>query len=266
MKTVQQANEVFNFTKERNFTQISNELLLDKRLTFGARGLLAMMLSRPKNWQFFKGELASNTTETEYAVTKLLKELSEKKYIYKFQVGVKGEIKKFKWLWFINEMPFTDEQMKYIDTKFRNHDNIKSTTSCINDNRKSDVYSNTNLLSNTDLKDKKIDTINQSSLDNERVEFRKNFREYINIVSKSTGLDIFRIENVIQPSLFKDIEIKEVIEKIKESDFLQGLKEDKPKIGNFTTKNMLNRILIDSYKNKNTVKEKNLDGMLKGIV
>lgn len=120
---------------------------------------------------------------------------------------------------------------------------------------------------NSDInKDKKIDTINQSNLDNERVEFRKNFREYINIVSKSTGLDLFRIENVIQPSLFKDIEIKEVIEKIKESDFLQGLKEDKPKIGNFTTKNMLNRILIDSYKNKNTVKEKNLDGMLKGIV
>lgn len=110
---------------------------------------------------------------------------------------------------------------------------------------------------NTDKKiDKKIDKINQSTLEDDKVKFRKNLREYINIVSKSTGLDVFRIENVITPSLFKDIEISEVLKKIKESDYLQGLKEDKPKIGNFTTKNMINRILVDSYKNKNTAKSK----------
>lgn len=253
METKQQTNEVFNFTKERNFTQISNELLLDKRLTFGSRGLLAMMLSRPKNWQFFKGELASNTTETEYAVTKLLKELSEKKYIYKFQVGVKGEIKKFKWLWFINEIPFTDEQIKYIDTKFRNNDTIKSTTSCNYDNRKSNVYSNTDSLSNTDLKDKKID--DDQSFNSDKVKFRKEFREYINIASKSTGLDIFKIEQVITPSLFRNIEISEVLKKISESKYLQGLEEEKPKIQHFTTKSCLDKMLVDFYATSEKKKE-----------
>jgi len=39
--------------KTTNFTQISNEVLLDERLSFKARGILALLLSRPKNWKGF---------------------------------------------------------------------------------------------------------------------------------------------------------------------------------------------------------------------
>ena len=46
-------------TKEQptNFTQISNEVLLDERLSFKARGILALLLSRPKNWRIYIDEI-----------------------------------------------------------------------------------------------------------------------------------------------------------------------------------------------------------------
>jgi hypothetical protein len=46
-------------TKEQptNFTQISNEVLLDERLSFKARGILALLLSRPKNWKIYIDEI-----------------------------------------------------------------------------------------------------------------------------------------------------------------------------------------------------------------
>jgi hypothetical protein len=40
-----------------NFTQISNEVLLDERLSFKARGILALLLSRPKNWKIYIDEI-----------------------------------------------------------------------------------------------------------------------------------------------------------------------------------------------------------------
>ena len=41
-----------------------------------------------------------------------------------------------------------------------------------------------------------------------------------------------------------------LIEKIQASDFLMGRLENKPRINNFTRKNMLDRIMADEYKNK----------------
>jgi hypothetical protein len=43
--------------KTTNFTQISNEVLLDERLSFKARGILALLLSRPKNWKIYIDEI-----------------------------------------------------------------------------------------------------------------------------------------------------------------------------------------------------------------
>ncbi|MGL5904805.1 MAG: hypothetical protein ACRCZO_19125 [Cetobacterium sp.] len=98
--------------------------------------------------------------------------------------------------------------------------------------------------------DTKEESINQESdiLDVKKVEFAKNFREYIEKVSKATQLDKFRIEQVVTPSIFRDLEISEILKKIQESKFLKGELEDKPKIGNFTDKRMLNMILLDKYK------------------
>ncbi|MGL5725319.1 phage replisome organizer N-terminal domain-containing protein [Cetobacterium sp.] len=99
-------------------------------------------------------------------------------------------------------------------------------------------------------KDNKIDDINQSNLEKDRVIFRNNLIKFIDVVVKSTELDKFRVEQLITPSLFKDFDLSELLKKISESRFLQGLESKKPKIGNFTTKKMLNMIMADGYKDR----------------
>lgn len=113
------------------------------------------------------------------------------------------------------------------------------------------VETNKNNLNKNNLN--KIE--DNQSFNSDKVKFRKEFREYINIASKSTGLDIFRIEQVITPSLFRDIEISEVLKKISESKYLQGLEEEKPKIQHFTTKSCLDKMLVDFYATSEKKKE-----------
>ncbi len=43
------------------FTQIANNVLLDERLSFKARGILALLLSRPKGWKIYLDEVSSRS-------------------------------------------------------------------------------------------------------------------------------------------------------------------------------------------------------------
>lgn len=80
----------------------------------------------------------------------------------------------------------------------------------------------------------------------------KTFKEIKDIVSKSTGVDRFRIDNIMTPSNFRDIDLRLLLQKIKESDFLQGKSDKKPSINHFSVKNMIERILADAYKTNKT--------------
>ena len=55
--------------------------------------------------------------------------------------------------------------------------------------------------------------------------------------------------NIIH-TLKSQYDIKFLIQKIKESDFLMGKLETKPSTANFSKKVMLDRIMADEYKNK----------------
>ena len=76
----------------------------------------------------------------------------------------------------------------------------------------------------------------------------KTFKEIKEIAVKSTGIDKFRIDNLMTPSNFRDIDLTLLLKKIKESDFLLGKSEKKPNINHFSVKNMIERILADGYK------------------
>ena len=45
------------------FTQISNAVLLDEQLSFKARGILALLLSRPSNWRIYLSEIADRSNK-----------------------------------------------------------------------------------------------------------------------------------------------------------------------------------------------------------
>ncbi len=68
--------------KNNNFTQISNEVLLDERLSFKARGILALLLSRPKNWKIYINEIVERSNlDGKYTVQSGFKELKALGYI-----------------------------------------------------------------------------------------------------------------------------------------------------------------------------------------
>jgi hypothetical protein len=57
------------------FTQLRNDVLRDNRLTFKARGLLALMLSYPDNWRFSVEMLTKAGPDGRHAVTTGMAEL-----------------------------------------------------------------------------------------------------------------------------------------------------------------------------------------------
>lgn len=149
--------KIFNKTK-KEFTQINNHLLTNSNLTFGARGLIGLMLSRPEEWEFNMDEIASNTKESYYAVQKLIKELETNKYLFRIKRGVPGKKSTFEWLYFLNEVPFSDLDIKEIEEEYLknkgSNDNAKMTSSLptttpISDRRKMGSYINTYTCKNT---------------------------------------------------------------------------------------------------------------------
>lgn len=66
----------------QGFTQIANAAILDQRLSFKARGILTLLLSRPSDWQIYVKELTNRSDKDGLrAVQTGLKELSALGYI-----------------------------------------------------------------------------------------------------------------------------------------------------------------------------------------
>lgn len=65
----------------RDFTVLQNEMLRDRRLSLKTKGLFAVMLSRPGNWQFSVSGLSAFTGAGRDAIRSALKELREAGYL-----------------------------------------------------------------------------------------------------------------------------------------------------------------------------------------
>lgn len=200
---------VFNKTN-KNFSQINNELLFDKELSFGARGLMCLMLSRPESWDFNMKELASNTKESYTKVQNYMKELEDRKYVIRLKRGVAGVKGKFEWLYFLNGKSFSDDEIQKISQEYSkintSNDNpilrqSLNTTVVNNDNRKIEVYSNTELLSNTEyINNTNINSnittnIGEEKLTKEQIENRKN----IELAKEKIRLEIMKYKFNITP-------------------------------------------------------------------
>lgn len=82
-----------------NYTNISNILVRDKRLTWKARGIFLYMWSQADNWQFYVREIASHAVDGERALTSGLKELEECGYlIRKHRIAKHGGFAGMDWI------------------------------------------------------------------------------------------------------------------------------------------------------------------------
>ena len=67
--------------KNKDFTIVSNYHLKDGRLSLKAKGLLTVMISLPKDWNFTVKGLAKLSADGEYSVRAAVKELEKYGYL-----------------------------------------------------------------------------------------------------------------------------------------------------------------------------------------
>lgn len=188
--------------------------------------------------------LADWTNSTKQGVQKVLKSLLEKQLLLKDEK-------------IINNIKFCEyKAIKKVDTVQQScmgyatefHEGMQQ--SC-----------NNNLINNLeDNLDKKIDTSAEAeSLDQEKIKFREDINKYILKVAEVTDKNPEEIRRVINPILLKDYDIAIILQKISESNFLSGKLNIKPKINNFCSKTMIDKILIGFYEDHKTKKiQKNI--------
>ena len=76
---------IYRIHKEDNYVIVDKAFLLNEKISLKAKGLLALMLSYPDNWQFYKAEIVQHTTDKENSLNSGLKELIENGYIVRKQ-------------------------------------------------------------------------------------------------------------------------------------------------------------------------------------
>lgn len=81
-----------------HFTQIPNIWLRDSRLTFKARGLLAMLLSHSQGWSLSIQSIAEQNQEGRDAIRSAIAELEQFGYLFREQVNENGRFGEVVWI------------------------------------------------------------------------------------------------------------------------------------------------------------------------
>ena len=86
-----------------NFTQVSNSVVTDARLSFKAKGLYLYLASKPDGWKFYLTEIQKNATDGRDGIKTAFKELETLGYLVRSKVN--GEDGKFTYNYEITDSP-----------------------------------------------------------------------------------------------------------------------------------------------------------------
>ena len=105
--------------RKTSFTALSNNCIRSMRLSLKAKGLLALMLSLPDNWEYSIGGLVAMCQEGERAVTAALDELKKNRYVVvKKYLPNETESKRFEYEYIVSDEPLPDEPESEQDPRF----------------------------------------------------------------------------------------------------------------------------------------------------
>jgi hypothetical protein len=77
-----------------NFTQITNELINDDKLSYGAKGLYMYLVSKPDGWNYYIDDMVKHSKNSKYKVQQFIKELESVGYLErKASKDDKGKLK-----------------------------------------------------------------------------------------------------------------------------------------------------------------------------
>lgn len=102
----------FRVKKTANFCQISNAVLRDTRLSYCARGILAMVMTHSDSWNTSTRWLRDNTkSEGKTAIANAIRELKECGYLVITPHSKAGRLCGYVWTW--SDAPQTQEDEQY---------------------------------------------------------------------------------------------------------------------------------------------------------
>lgn len=110
--------------KNRNYSVIHNHGPHDEQLTWGARGLLTYMLTKPDDFAFYNEELAKHSPESIWKVKELIKELKSFGYIKRIPEKDPATNKIIKWSTILYEIPL-EPDVKELQDQDADHDESK---------------------------------------------------------------------------------------------------------------------------------------------
>lgn len=91
---------IFRTKAEKEYTTIRNSLVKDKSLSWGARGLLIYLLSKPETWVVRKTDLVAMSPASNHVVARILKELEIVGYIKRDRIrNDKGQWEWHTWVY-----------------------------------------------------------------------------------------------------------------------------------------------------------------------
>ena len=83
---------------DNHFTQIPNEWLRDDRISFKARGILALIMSHSRGWSLSIAKLAEQNKEGKDAIRSAISELEKFGYLERSQVNKNGKFGEAVWI------------------------------------------------------------------------------------------------------------------------------------------------------------------------
>ena len=101
---------IYRIHKEDNYVIVDKAFLLNEKISLKAKGLLALLLSYPDDWQFYEAEIVQHAADKVNSLKSGLKELIENGYIVrKHAKDEKGKFKCFEY--HIYEKPMLEKPM-----------------------------------------------------------------------------------------------------------------------------------------------------------
>lgn len=98
MSKENKTKKIFRVEKDKNYSVIHNPIFLDKRISWGAKGVLGYALTKPDDWDLYISEVTKNGTDKIDKVTKYFKELRLSGYIEYVIMRERGKITKTEYL------------------------------------------------------------------------------------------------------------------------------------------------------------------------
>lgn len=168
--------------KKHNFVILDKTFLEDVSLSLKAKGLLAYMLSKPDDWQFYVSELQKHSKDGRDSTRTALKELEEAKYLIRGQARtVLGKFQGYEYLLF--ETPQTEDGLPE-DGLPENGKTENGKAATTKDRLKLNTKSTNNNKKKSSKKNKEIEIIWPADFSPELVSSIKEFIEFRKEIKK----------------------------------------------------------------------------------